>query len=315
MFAHESTPIDQAVENHLGPVDPATLDNDDTSLTVTHYDLPPDAMPLSVCQNLDDIELIARSKLTRKAWAYFKSAADSLYSLATNRGDWSKVSFRPKVLRDVARVDMRRRVMGHAAELPFFIAPAAMAKLAHEDGELCLSKGASARGVVYCPSTYASVDHYDLIAPFRGEDNAGAMAFQLYVPRQLQGAEELIHKARKLGCTALVVTVDTPVVGKREEDERYKAEIEYMEGEVVPRVAHTLPQDERPILRGHHSSTLNWDDLPYLRDIWGKDTGPFILKGIMTVEDAVRAANAGVDGIYLSNHGGRQLDYAPSSSE
>ena len=302
-------------EKHLGPVDPSTIAQDDNAIVTAHYDLPPDAMPLSVCQNLDDIELIARSKLTRKAWAYYNSAADSLFSQQTNRGDWSKVSFRPRVLQNVARVDMRRKVMGHTAELPFFIAPAAMAKLGHPDGEMCLSNGASARGIVYCPSTYSSVDHHDLTVPFKSKDNLGAMAFQLYVPRQLEGAEELIKKCRSLGCTALVVTVDTPVVGKREEDERYKAEVEHMEGEVVPRVAHTnpLPADERPILRGHHSSTLNWADLPYLRDIWGKDTGPFILKGIMTVEDAVRAAEAGVDGIYLSNHGGRQLDYAPSS--
>ena len=297
----------------MGPVDPSTIAQDESDGTNQYYDLPPDAMPLSVCQNLDDIELIARSKLTRKAWAYYNSAADSLNSFQANRGDWSKVSFRPRVLRNVARVDMRRKVMGHAAELPFFIAPAAMAKLGHPDGEMCLSNGASAKGIVYCPSTYSSVDHHDLIVPFRGKDNIGAMAFQLYVPRQLQGAEEIITKARELGCTALVVTVDTPVVGKREEDERYKAEIEYMEGEVVPRTAHTNPSDERPILRGHHSSTLNWDDLPWLREVWGKDTGPFILKGIMTVEDAVKAAEAGVDGIYLSNHGGRQLDYAPSS--
>lgn len=304
---------DLSIEKQLGPVDPATIFKDGDDGTTQNYDLPPDLMPLSVCQNLDDIELVARSKLTRKAWSYYNSAADSLYSLQTNRGDWSKVSFRPRILRDVRSVDMRRKVMGHDAELPFFISPAAMAKLGHPDGEMCLSNGASARGVVYCPSTYSSVDHHDLIVPFQSKDNLGAMAFQLYVPRQLQGAEELIKKARKLGCTALVVTVDTPVVGKREEDERYKAEIEYMEGEVVPRVAHTIPSDDRPILRGHHSSTLNWDDLPWLREVWGKDTGLFILKGIMTVEDAVKAAEAGVDAIYLSNHGGRQLDYAPSS--
>lgn len=271
-------------------------------------------MPLSVCQNLDDLERVAKSKLTRKAYAYYNSAADSLFSLQTNRQDWSKVSFRPRVLRDVARVDMRRKVMGHSAELPFFIAPAAMAKLGHPDGELCLSNGASMKGIVYCASTASSVAHHELSMPFQQQQNLGAFAFQLYVPKQLQGAEALIANSRKLGCTALVVTVDTPVVGKREEDERYKAEIEYMEGEVVPRVSHPAPGDEKPVLRGYHSYTLNWDNLKALRQWWGYEKGrPFIVKGIMTVEDAVKAAEMGVDGIYLSNHGGRQLDFAPSS--
>ena len=295
-------------------MDASTIIKDEDNSVDQSYDLPPDAMPLSVCQNLDDLELVAKSKLTRKAYAYYNSAADSLFSLQTNRQDWSKVSFRPRVLRNVARVDMRRKVMGHSAELPFFIAPAAMAKLGHPDGEMCLTNGASAKGIVYCASSYSSVAHSDLIVPFRQQQNLGALAFQLYVPKQLQGAEELITNARKLGCTALVVTVDTPVVGKREEDERYKAEIEFMEGEVVPRTSNPAPSDEKPILRGHHSSTLNWGDLKTLKQWWGYETSrPFILKGIMTVEDAVKAAEMGVDGIYLSNHGGRQLDYAPSS--
>lgn len=189
----------------MGPVEPSTIIKEDTDEAEHKFDV--DVMPLSVCQNLDDIEGIARKKLTRKAWAYFNSAADSLTSFNTNRRDWSKVSFRPRVLRNVARVDMRRKIMGHASELPFFISPAAMAKLAHEDGELCLSNGAATNGIVYCPSTYASVAHTDLIVPFQQEGNLGAMAFQLYVPRQLQAAEELIVRARKLGCTALVVSV------------------------------------------------------------------------------------------------------------
>lgn len=124
---------------------------------------------------------------------------------------------------------------------------------------------------------------------------------------------ELIALARKLNFKALVVTVDTPVVGKREEDERYKAEIEFESGVVeTPRTADPNPDTEAPVLRGVHSSTLDWEDLKWIRKAWG-GSGPIVLKGIQTAEDAKYAADIGVDGIYLSNHGGRQIDYAPSS--
>ena len=117
---------------------------------------------------------------------------------------------------------------------------------------------------------------------------------------------ELIAMARRLGFKALVVTVDSPVVGKREEDDRYKAEVEFEAGVLdMPRPADTNSPTEPPILRGVHSATLDWGDLAWIRKAWG-GAGPVVLKGIQTADDAKRAAEIGVDGIYLSNHGGRQ---------
>jgi L-lactate dehydrogenase (cytochrome) len=123
--------------------------------------------------------------------------------------------------------------------------------------------------------------------------------------------------AQELGFKALVVTVDTPVLGKREEDERYMAELEHEAGVLlIPRTGEwlgaTRDKEERVLRGGIDSSSLNWDDLVWMREAWG-NTGPFVLKGIQTAEDAKKAVDLGIDGIYLSNHGGRQLDCAPSS--
>lgn len=206
--------------------------------------------------------------------------------------------------------------MGHDSSLPIFVAPAALAKLGHEDGELCLTRGAARYNIPHCPSTYSSVAHADLATCLTSEQEkggAGALLFQLYVPiKKKEGALKLIAEARRLGFKALVVTVDSAVIGKREEDERYKAELDHAAGVEIERTDNTDASDDAPVLRGAHSSTLDWDDLKWIRGAWG-NAGPLVLKGIQSVEDAVRAAEFGVQGVYLSNHGGRQLDYAPAS--
>ena len=304
---------------YLGPVDLATVPSA-TNPQVVRDLAKTETIPLSLCLSLDDIETGASKMLSRRAWTFYHSAADSLASLDTNAQDWNKVSFRPRILRDVARVDMGRTIMGRRLSLPFFVAPAARARLAHPDGELCIARGAARRDIGYCTSNVASVSHDDLAEclttdPERKHPDAGALFFQLYVPRDKPKARDIIAKARRLGYKALVVTVDSAVVGKREEDERYQAELSYQAGgEEVPRTADdraTIPSD-LPVLRGAHSSTLEWNDLGWIRECWG-DSGPIVLKGIQTAEDARLAYEAGMDGIYLSNHGGRQADHAPSS--
>lgn len=270
-------------------------------------------MPLKLCQNLVDMEAQASRVLSERAYTYFHSAADSLSALKANLRHWSKVAFRPRVLRNVAHVDMTCRVMGQKSKLPIFISPMAMIKLADKEGELAFARAAGSQGIPYAVSTYASCSHEEIMQCVNEEMLPHVQFFQLYVPRKRANTKELIEKARRLGFKALLVTVDTPVVGKREEDDRYKARVEYQSGvEDTPRTQDVSDPAEKPILRGVHSSTLNWDDLAWIRGIWG-DAGPVILKGIQSAEDAMFAYQSGVDGIYLSNHGGRQLDFAPSS--
>lgn len=290
-------------------------------------------IPLAQCLNLLDVERAATLLMSKSAYVYFSSAADSLHSLKTNHGDWKKVTLRPRIMRNVRRVDMRRTMLGHRFRLPFFIAPAARAALVHPDGELCLARGAARWGIPYCPSTYSTIPHDELATCMAEEKSkvggfknleageGGQMWFQLYVAHEKARTIELIEMARRLGFKALVITVDTPVVGKREEDERYRAELAAASGDDSVLKEWYKPADETdpnaPPLRGHHSSTLNWDDLPWIREAWRNgrdDAGPIVLKGIQTAEDAALAVSTyHVDAIYLSNHGGRQCDDAPSS--
>ena len=302
-----------STEKHLGFVDqisydPKSINTDgvlrsDDSVTA----------PLETCQNLLEIEDEATKVLDERALTYFRSAADSCSSLKKNSKDWSRVTFRPRVLRDVVKAEMGRKIMGQRSTLPFFIAPMAMIKLANADGELAFARAAGSKGIPYVVSTYSSCSHEEIMALVRGQNLPGKQMFQLYVPRQRRDAEKLIQMARSLGFTALLITVDTPVVGKREEDDRYKARVNYRSGETdSPRTMDVQDPSQKPVLRGVHSSTLNWHDISWIRKAWG-ETGPIILKGIQSAEDAELAYNEGIDGIYLSNHGGRQLDFAPSS--
>lgn len=313
------------LDKQLGPVDVSAAKAIDATTTAGPKEnqqpkAKKEKIPISLCLCLDDIEAAAAIAIPKPAWTYFHSASDGLGSLRNNQQDWKKVTFRPRVMRDVKRVDLRRVMLGHASSLPFFIAPAARATLVHPDGELCLVRGAARAGIPYCPSTFASFPHAELAECLKFEnsqDGQGCMFFQLYVAKYKKRTIELLTMARKLGFKALLITVDTAVVGKREEDERYRAEQDYLAGRsngaLVDWQRRSESPGDAPVLRGHCSSTLSWDDLPWIREAWGAETGPVVLKGIQTVEDAVMAVQAGVDAIYLSNHGGRQCDDAPSS--
>ncbi|EXJ75621.1 uncharacterized protein A1O5_00128 [Cladophialophora psammophila CBS 110553] len=304
---------DHSADKHLGTVEMNTSSEASVNTPPVKETQHADDIPLKLCQNLADMEMQASRVLSERAFTYFHSAAESLSALEANRRDWAKVSFRPRVLRNVAQVDMSCRIMGQPSSLPIFISPMAMIKLANKDGELAFARAAGSKGIPSAFSTYASCSHEEIMQCVKSEGLPHTQFFQLYVPRKRENAVELIRMARRLGFKALLVTVDTPVVGKREEDDRYKARVDYQSGvEDTPRTIDTSTSEEKPILRGVHSSTLNWDDLEWIRNTWG-DAGPIILKGIQSAEDALLAYRAGVDGIYLSNHGGRQLDFAPSS--
>jgi len=210
---------------------------------------------------------------------------------------------------------VRRTILGHESNLPIFIAPAALARLGHPDGELCLVRGASKHNIPYAVSTASSVSAEDLSQCIEETPVGGCLFFQLYVKIKEVETRALIRRARSLKFKALIVTVDTPVVGKREQDDRYKAEVAIAEGEAIvsrPPMRIIPTGNEAPVFRGPYSSTLNWNDLKWICEEWG-NAGPICLKGITTAEDAKIACEMGINSIYLSNHGGRQLDSSPSS--
>ena len=319
-------------DKHLGPVDPTTYTPVTTPTDPKDDDKQQTDIPrlLSLCFSLNDIERAAQKLLSKPAWIYYSSAADALGALENNASDWRKITLRPRLMRNVRRIDTSQTALGCKLRFPFFISPAARAGLAHDDGELCLARGAARRGIGYCVSSVASFPHADISRAFYGEyksggviSDYGALWFQLYIANEKSVTMERIEAAKKGSYKALVITIDSPVIGKREEDERYRVETsaESLSGSFSgsPEPPLSPPSDGKddegdgPLpLRGVHSSTFNWDDLGWIREAW-QNSGPIALKGIQTAEDAKLAAMHGIDAIYLSNHGGRQCDDTPSS--
>ncbi|KAF2494369.1 putative cytochrome B2 [Lophium mytilinum] len=302
-------------EKHLGTIDPATLNSAtvQTNAAPKNKPSPTDTIPIALCLNLHDLEKAAKKVLSKRGWTYYSSASDDLLSHHGNLSDWNRITFRPRVLRNVKTVSMKCNLLGHQSNLPFFIAPAALARLGHADGELCLARGASRFNIPYGVSTASSVSAEDLAACMQEQAAGGCLWFQLYVKKKESETRALIRRARSLGFKALLITVDTPVVGKREDDDRHKAEEALAAGEsTFARLGDNVAPGEDFVLRGPFSSTLNWDDLAWMKDDWG-NAGPICLKGIATAEDAKMASDLGFENIYLSNHGGRQLDSVSSS--
>lgn len=264
--------------------------------------------------NLYDIEAQARQKLSGRAFTYFSSTAEDCSSMQADIKDWSSIRFRPRILRNVLSLDMSRNIMGWKSSLPFFIAPTALVKLADPEGELCLLKGAAKMRIPYCVSTLASIGHEPLCNAWQKDmSSSTCLFFQLYVAKEEEKARGTIRMAKRLGYRALVITVDTPVVGKREDDEREKLQKDFETG-----VASDADLEEqnfagnKPVLRGVNSCTLNWQDLKWIKDEWGNQ-GPIVIKGIGAAEDAKLAHSMGIRHIYLSNHGGRQMASGPSA--
>lgn len=258
------------------------------------------------------MEHAAKAILSERAWIYYSSAAEDLRSHQSNLYDWDRISFRPRILRNVKRLDMQRKILGFSSSLPFFIAPAAMARLGHPDGELCLAKGAARQDIPYCVSNASSVSHADIMKCLIEERAGGCLMFQLYAKKKREDTVQQIRQARELGFKALIITADTAVVGIREEDDRYKVKNALSKSQKYVPPWEAGSRDAEFVPRGVHSSTLNWDDISWIKEEWG-NSGPVAIKGVQTAEDAKIAYEMGIDGVYLSNHGGRQLDSAPSS--
>lgn len=263
--------------------------------------------------SLSDFKKVAKRTISEAAFVYISSAADTLQSHEDNVEQWAKISYIPRVLRDVSRISLSTTMMGQQCALPFFIAPTGLVGLTHPDGEACLARGAGLRGVHYCHSTYTSASYQDIVTAHASPKNS-SLFFQLYVSKSRAKTVEVVQQAKALGYKGLFITVDTPTVGNRDEDRRYRAQEALDLGVPEAPVIHTPVQEtEEPrVVAGTAnaglSTSLNWEDLKWIRRAWD---GPIALKGIQSAEDAKTAADIGIEALYLSNHGGRQLHSAP----
>ncbi|KAL1411242.1 hypothetical protein Q8F55_002193 [Vanrija albida] len=268
----------------------------------------PDAereIDLSEIVGLPDFEDAARRKMSAKAWAFISAGATDMHSVALNRAAFNDILFRPRYLVDVADVDASTEMMGVKTSLPVFIAPTGMSGLANAVGEPAFAQAAGECDVIQMVSTNAS-SPLDAIVAARPEQ--GTQFMQLYVDRKRANTEALLAKVNAYDMKALFVTIDCPAPGKREADERSRAEVEVASGISGGKVAADRKGGGVGRTTGQFiDPKLRWEDIAWIRK---HSPLPLGVKGVQCVEDAVRCADMGVDAIYLSNHGGRALDGA-----
>jgi L-lactate dehydrogenase (cytochrome) len=277
---------------------------------------------------IEDLRRIAKRRTPKAAFDYTDGAADSEVSLARARQAFADVEFHPAILRDVANVDTSREVLGKQVALPFGIAPTGFTRMMQAEGEIAGATAAGAAGIPFALSTMGTTSIED-VAAANPASAGGRNWFQLYMWKDRDRSMALVDRAARAGYDTLLVTVDVPVAGARLRDVRNGMTIPPT---LSPRtVANAIPRPAwwfnfltteplafasldawsgtvAELLDTMFDPTVTYDDLAWIRDQW---PGKVVVKGVQTVEDSLRLADAGVDAILLSNHGGRQLDRAP----
>jgi L-lactate dehydrogenase (cytochrome) len=278
---------------------------------------------------LEDVRARARRRLPRVAFDFVDGAADAEVTLRRNVEAFERVVLRPRQLVDVSERSLATTVLGRPVDLPVLIAPTGMSRVAGPGGDVAGARAAARAGTVFVLSTMSSQSIEEVRARAAGE-----LWFQLYLWRDRSLVERLLDRAEAASYRALVVTVDVPIVGNRLRDQRNgftmppKVRLHtaadllrhprWLAGlRSAAAFAHVLDQESAGAME--HARLINqllanpastWDDLAWLRDRW---PGPLLVKGTLTADDARIAADHGVDGIVVSNHGGRQLDGTPAS--
>ncbi len=266
--------------------------------------------PVSVA----DYEALARARMDRGAYDYFAGGAGDERTLAMNVSAFDRWVLRPRVLVDMRKVDTSTTVVGQPLAAPIMLAPAAFHKLAHPEGERATARAAAASGTVFVVSTVASFSIEEIASAA-----SGPLWFQLYVYKDPAITRDMVARAEAAGCRALVVTVDTPMLGRRERDARNRfalpegiepANFAAIHHLVAARAAQEGQSPFHAQVQQLFDPSLDWDKVAWLKSITKL---PLILKGVVTPEDARLAVEAGVAGIIVSNHGGRQLDGAEAT--
>jgi 4-hydroxymandelate oxidase len=242
--------------------------------------------------NIADYVEAAREKIDPKVWCYFEGGAGDEVTLRANVAAWERWQLRPRMLVDVSDLTTATTLLGTEVSLPLGIAPFAMQRLLEPEGEVATARAAAGAGALFCVSTLTTRRHAEIAAA-----GAGPRWLQLYVFKDRQRTLDHIHEAREEGYSAAVLTVDGPYLGRRERDVRLGFE-------------NPPPDLELPYgTLFELSPAVTWRDLEWIRS---ELQLPLALKGILTREDATLAVEHGADAVWVSNHGGRQLDGVPS---
>lgn len=264
--------------------------------------------PLSSCLSLYDFESIASTRLSKHAWAYYSSGSDDEISLRENRACFQRIWFRPRILRNVSNINFSTKLLNSPSSMPVYITATALGKLGHPEGEKNLTLGAGTEGIIQMIPTLSSCSFDELIQARVSQDQAQWL--QVYVNRDRSKTEKLIRKAESNQVKAIFITVDAPQLGRREKDMRLKFEDLGADLQNQDRVDRS--QGASRAISSFIDPSLSWADIPWFKTITKL---PILLKGVQCWEDAVLARQHGLQGIVLSNHGGRQLDYSRSGIE
>jgi L-lactate dehydrogenase (cytochrome) len=226
-----------------------------------------------------------------------------------NHNAFHKIWFRPRVLVDVEKVDTSTTMLGTKVNMPFYVTATALGKLGHPEGEVIFTRGAKKHNVIQMIPTLASCS-FDEICDERAEGQVQWL--QLYVNKDREVTKRIVQHAEKRGCKGLFITVDAPQLGRREKDMRSKfsdvgSNVQSSSGSEVDR-----SQGAARAISSFIDPSLSWKDIAWFQSITKM---PILLKGVQCVEDVIRAVEVGVQGVVLSNHGGRQLDFARSGIE
>lgn len=258
--------------------------------------------------NLHDYEQLAREKLPQMVFDYYFGGSEDEVTMRENRLSWQRLRLRPRVLVDVGTRDVSTTVLGQATSLPVLMAPCAFNALAHPDGELAVARAATAAGVIQVVSTAGTFSLEEVAAAAPG----GTRWFQLYCYRDRDVTKGLVERAVAAQYHALCLTVDAPLVGRRERDIRNRFGLPAgMTWKNLERVGLDRMEAgaEGSALERYISEiwdpSLTWEAIEWLRSL---SPLPLVIKGILTGEDARRAVDHGAAAIIVSNHGGRQLD-------
>jgi L-lactate dehydrogenase (cytochrome) len=287
-------------------------------------------MPLITC--IEDLRLVARRRVPRMFYDYVDSGSWTESTYRANERDLAAISFRQRVAVDIENRSVRSTMIGEDVAMPVALAPTGLCGMQHADGEILAARAAEAFGVPFCLSTMSICSIEDVAT-----NTTKPFWFQLYVMRNRDFVERLIGRAKQAQCSALVVTLDLPLAGQRHKVLRNGLSVpprltiaNLINMVMKPKWCLEMLRTRRWIfgnLVGHVDGVsdmtsllawteqqfdprLNWDDIAWVRRLWA---GKLVLKGIMDAEDARRAINVGADALIVSNHGGRQLDGAPSS--
>ncbi|CAM8647662.1 MAG: alpha-hydroxy-acid oxidizing protein [Curvibacter sp.] len=287
---------------------------------------------MPVITNIEDLRVLAQKRVPRMFYDYADSGSWTEGTYRANEADFQKIKLRQRVAVNMENRTTATTMVGTAAKMPVAIAPVGLTGMQHADGEIHAARAAEKFGIPFTLSTMSICSIEDI-----AENTTAPFWFQLYMMRDRSAMSKMIERARAARCSALVLTLDLQVIGQRHKDLKngLSAPPRPTIGNIInlatkPRWCLGMLGTKRHTFRnlvGHVESVsdmkslaawtneqfdprLSWDDVKWVKDQWG---GKLILKGIQDVEDAVLAAQSGADAIVVSNHGGRQLDGAPSS--